>query len=144
MVLKRFLRVPWTTRRSNQSILKEISLEYSLERLMVKPKLQNFGHLMWPNVNEELAHWKRSWCWGRLKAKEKRVAEDEIVRQHHWLNGHEFDQNVEDSEGQGNLACCNPWSHKRARHNRVSEHACTHWLINLVHWIIVYHINVRW
>ena len=43
---RRLLRVPWTTRRSNQSILKEISLEYSLERLMVKLKLQIFGHLI--------------------------------------------------------------------------------------------------
>ena len=41
------MRVPWTTRRSNQSILKEISPEYSLERLMLKLKLQYFGHLMW-------------------------------------------------------------------------------------------------
>ena len=43
---RRFLRVPWTTRRSKQPILKEISLEYSLERLMLKLKLQYFGHLM--------------------------------------------------------------------------------------------------
>ena len=43
----RILRVPWTVRRSNQSILKEISPEYSLERLMLKLKLQYFGHLMW-------------------------------------------------------------------------------------------------
>ena len=41
------LRVPWTARRSNQSILKEISIEYSLEGLMLKPKLQSFGHMMW-------------------------------------------------------------------------------------------------
>ena len=44
---RRLLRVPWTARRSNQSILKEISPEYSLERLMLKLKLQHFGHLMW-------------------------------------------------------------------------------------------------
>ena len=44
---KRLLKVPWTAKRSNQSILKEISLEYSLEGLMVKLKLQYFGHLMW-------------------------------------------------------------------------------------------------
>ena len=44
---KRFLRIPWTARRSNQSILKEISAEYSLEGLMLKLKLQSFGHLMW-------------------------------------------------------------------------------------------------
>ena len=51
---KRLLRVPWTARRSNQSILKEISPEYSLEGLMLKLKLQYFGHLM-----KELTHWKR-------------------------------------------------------------------------------------
>ena len=44
---RRLLRVPWTARRSNQSILKEISPEYSLEGLMLKPKLQYFGHVMW-------------------------------------------------------------------------------------------------
>ena len=45
---RRLLRVPWTARRSTQSILKEISPEYSLEGLMLKLKLQHFGHLMWP------------------------------------------------------------------------------------------------
>ena len=49
-------------RRSNQFILKEISPEYSLEGLMLKLKLQSFGHLM-----QELTHWKRPWCWERLK-----------------------------------------------------------------------------
>ena len=51
---RRLLRVPWTVGRSNQSILKEVNPEYSLEGL----KLQNFDH--W---NEELIHWKRPWCW---------------------------------------------------------------------------------
>ena len=51
---RRLLRVPWTARRSNQSILKEISPEYLLEGLMLKLKLQSFGHL-----SEELTHWKR-------------------------------------------------------------------------------------
>ena len=46
--LRRLLRVPWTTRRSDQSILKEINPEYSLDALMLKLKLQYFGHLMWP------------------------------------------------------------------------------------------------
>ena len=57
----RLLRVHWTTRRSNQSILKESSPEYSLEGLMLK--LQHFGHLM----QKKLTHWKRPWCWERLK-----------------------------------------------------------------------------
>ena len=57
---RRPLRVPWSP-RSNQSILKETDQEYSLERLMLK--LQYFGHLM-----QEPTHWKRPWCWERLKA----------------------------------------------------------------------------
>ena len=61
----RLLRVPWTATRSNQSILKEMSPEYSLERLMLKLKLQYFGHLMWRSD-----HLKRPWCWEKLKAAE--------------------------------------------------------------------------
>ena len=57
------LRVPWTARRSNQSILKEISPGCSLEGLMLRLKLQNFGHLLWRSD-----YWKRPWCWERLKA----------------------------------------------------------------------------
>ena len=60
---RRLLRVSWTARRSNQSILKEINPEYSLEGLMLKLKLQYFGHLMWRNT-----HLKRPWFWERLKA----------------------------------------------------------------------------
>jgi len=59
---RRFLRVPWTARRSNQSILKEISPECSLEGLMLKLKLQYCGHLM-----QELTHLKRPWCLERSK-----------------------------------------------------------------------------
>ena len=60
----RLLRVPWTTRKSNQSILKDISPECSLERLMWKLKLQ----FILPTRCEELTHLKRPWCWERLKA----------------------------------------------------------------------------
>ena len=60
---RRLLRVPWTARRSNQSFLKEISPEYSLVGLILKLKLQYFGHLIW-----RMTHWKRPWCWERLKA----------------------------------------------------------------------------
>ena len=56
-------RLPWTARRSNQSVLKKISPEYSLEGLMLKLKIQYSG-TWW----EELTHWKRPWCWQRLKA----------------------------------------------------------------------------
>ena len=60
---RRLLRVPWTARRSNQSILKEISPGCSLEGMMLKLKLQYFGHLM-----RELTHWQRLWCWEGLGA----------------------------------------------------------------------------
>ena len=60
---RRLLWVPWTARRSNQSILKEISPEYSLEGLMLKLKLQYLA-TWW----EELTHLKRPWCWERLRA----------------------------------------------------------------------------
>ena len=58
---------------------------------------------------EELTHWKRPWCWKRLRAGGE-GDEDGMVGWHHWLNGHEFEQTPGDSEGQGSLACCNPWS----------------------------------
>ena len=60
---RRLLRVPWTVRRLNQSILKEINREYSLEELMLKLKL----HIL-ATWCEELTHWKRPWCWEKLKA----------------------------------------------------------------------------
>ena len=60
---RRFLRVLWMVRRSNQSILKEINSEYSLKGLMLKLKIQHLGPWC-----KELTHWKRPWCWERLRA----------------------------------------------------------------------------
>ena len=74
---RRLLRVPWTARRSNQLILKKISPEYSLEGLMLKPKLEYF-----PTWCEVLTHWKRPW-----RQEEKGTTEDEIVGWHQRLNG---------------------------------------------------------
>ena len=83
---RRLLRVPWTGRRSNQSILKVISPEYSLEGLMLKLKLQYFGHLMWRTDSFE-----KTLRLGKIEGKgEKGTTEDEMVGWHHWLNGHEF------------------------------------------------------
>ena len=65
---RRLLRVPWTARRSNQSILKEISPEYSLEGLMLKLKLQYFGHLMQRTDLLEKSASAPPWCWERLRA----------------------------------------------------------------------------
>ena len=70
---RRLLRVPWTARRSNQSILKKINPEYSLEGLMLKVKLQYFGHLMW-----RADSWKRTLMLGNFEAGEKGTTEDEM------------------------------------------------------------------
>ena len=75
---RRLLRVPWTTRRSNQSILKEISLEYSLEGLMLKLKLQYFGHLMGRIDSFEKTLMLEDW-----KKEEKGTTEDEMIGWHH-------------------------------------------------------------
>ena len=83
---RRLLRVPWTARRSNKSILKEINPEYSLEGLMLKVKLQYFGHLMW---RADSSHRDAGKDWGQ---EEKGTTEDEMVGWHHWFDGQEFEQ----------------------------------------------------
>ena len=106
---RRHLRVPWTARRSNQSILKEISPEYSLEGLMLKLKLQYFGHLMQRANSLEKTDAGKDWG-----QEEEGVTEDEMVEYHHRLNGYEFEQTLRDGDGQGSLACCSPWRHKES------------------------------
>ena len=64
---------------------------------------------------EELTHWKRPWCWERLKAEGE--VEEEMVGWHHRLNGHEFEQALGDGEGHRSLACCSPW----VRHDWATE-----------------------
>ena len=96
--------------REIKPVLKEINPEYSLEGLMLKLKLQYFGHLM-----QRASSLKKNSDAGKdWRKKEKRVAEDEMVRWHHWLNGHESEQTPGDSEGQGSLVCCSPWSPKES------------------------------
>ena len=97
---RRLLRVPWTTRRSNLSILKEINPEFSLEGLLLK--LQYFGHLV-----QRANSLGKTVMLGKIEGKkEKGMTEDEMVRYHHRLNEHEFEQIPGDSEGQGGLVCC--------------------------------------
>ena len=105
---RRLLRVPWTARRSNQPILEEISPGISLEGLMLKLKLQYFGHLI------------RSWLIGKDSAagrdwgqEEKGMTEDEMAGWHHQLDGHEFEWTPGDGDGQGGLACCDSWGCKQ-------------------------------
>ena len=107
---KRLLRVLWTARRSNQSTLKGISPEYSLERLMLKLKLQYFGHLMQRTDSLE-----KTLMLGNTEGKkEKEAAVDEIDSIAH-SSGHEFEQTAGDSEGQRSLACCSPWGRSQTQ-----------------------------
>ena len=96
---RRLLRVPWTTRRSNKSILKEINPKYPLEGLMLK---------LWPcDVKNQLI-WKDPDAgkdWGQ---EEKEVTEHEMVGWHHWLNRLEFEQTLREIRGQRSLACYSP------------------------------------
>ena len=102
------MRVPWTARRSGQSIQKEISPEYSLEGLMLKLKLQYFGHLM-----QRTDSFENTLMLGKIECK-KGMTEDEMVGWHHRLNGHKFEQPLGIGDGQGNLACCSPWGCKES------------------------------
>ena len=99
---RRLLRVPWTARRSNQSILKEINPEYLLEGLMLKLPI------LWP---PDVKKWLigidpdagKDW-----RLKEKRTTEDEMVGWHHQLDGLQFEQAPGVGDEQGSLACCSP------------------------------------
>ena len=98
---RRLLRVPWTARRSNQSILKEISPGCSLEGLMLKHQLQYFGHLSWligkdPEAGKD---------WGQ----EKGTTEDKVVGWHHQLDEHGFGWTLGVGNGQGGLAFYGSW-----------------------------------
>ena len=106
----RLLRVSWTARRSNQSLLKEISPEDSLEGLMLKLKLQYFGHLM----QRADSFRKKPWCWERLKAGGKgdaRGCDDWMapLTQWTWVWASSWSW-----WWTGNLACCSPWGHKES------------------------------
>ena len=83
---RRLFRIPWTAKRSNQSILKEISPGCLLEGLMSKLRLR----ILWPPDVKSWLIWKDSWCWERLRAGGEGMIEHEMIGWHHWLNGHEF------------------------------------------------------
>ena len=106
---RRLLRVPWTARRSSQSILKEISPGCSLEGMMLKLKLQYFGHLMWRVDSLEKTDAGRDWG-----QEEKGTTEDEMAGWHHQLDGCEFEWTPGVGDGQGGLACCDSWGRKES------------------------------
>ena len=115
VVLEKTLESPWTARKSNQWILKEINPEYSLEGLMLKTP-DGKSQLIGKDLDAG-----KDW-----RQEEKGTTEGEMVGWHHWLYEYEFDQDPGVSDGQGSLACCIPWGHK--------ESDMTEWLNNNKFW----------
>ena len=107
---RRLLRVPWSARRSNQSILKEISPGCSLEELMLKLKLQYSGHLM-----RTIDSFEKTPMLGKIEGRRRKgTTEDEMVGWHHRLDGHGFGWTLGVGDGQGGLAYCGSWGRKES------------------------------
>ena len=131
---KRLLRVPWTARRSSQSILKEISPKFSLEGLMLKLKLQYFGHMMQRKDSDAGKDWRQE---------EKGTKEDEMVGWHHQLHRHEFEQAPGVGDGQGSWCAAvhgvaksqtqmNAWTELECRMSTHSILSALSWPVNLI------------
>ena len=116
---RRLLRVPWIARRSSKSILKEINPECSLEGLILKLKLQSFGHLMWRA--EPLG---KTLMLGKIQGKKRRGNRGWDGWMAHQLNGHEFEQAPGVGDGQGSLECCSPWDCKQSDMTNWTEPRC--------------------
>ena len=119
---KRLLRVPWTARRSNQSILKEISPRCSLKGIMLKLKLQYFSHLMQRTDSLE-----KTLMLGKIEGRRRRERQDEMVGWHYRLKGHESEQAPGVVDGQGSLVCCRPWVCKESDTTEQLNWTERHW-----------------
>ena len=109
---RRFLRVPWAARRSNQSVLKE-----SVLNVHWKEWCWSWSPKLWPPDAKDWVIRKDPDAGKDWRPEEKEMTEDEMVEWHHWFDGHEFEQAPGIGDGQGRLACCSPWGHKESDMN---------------------------
>ena len=130
LVLRRLLRVPWTARRSNQSILKEISPEYSLEELMLKLKLQCLSHLKSLLIGKD-PEAEKDW-----RQKKEGAAEDEMVRKHFYSIDINLSK-LKDSREQRSLACYSTQSCKESDDlvTERQQHGLNCVLLPQIHWL---------
>ena len=103
---RRLLRVPWTARRSNQSILKEISPEYT-----GRTHAETETPVLWPPDAKNWPTGKDPEAGKDWRLEEKGTTEDEW---HHWLNGHKLESSLGAGDGKEDLACCSPWGRKES------------------------------
>ena len=125
----RLLRVLWTARRSNQSVLKEINLNIHWKD-HAEPEIP----ILWPADAKNWFIWKDTDAGKDWRQEEKGTTEDEMVGWQHWLDGHEFDQALQAGSGQGGLVCCSPWGHKESDTNELlswTEH-CFSWTSSFI------------
>ena len=108
---RRLLRFPWTARRSNQSILKEISPGISLEGMMIKLKETL---VLWPPHAESWLIGKDSDAGRDWRQEEKGTIEDDMAGWHHGLDGRESEWTTGVGDGQWGLVCCDSWGHKKS------------------------------
>ena len=101
------MRVPWTARRSNQSILKETSPGCSLEGQILRLKLQFFGHLM-----QRADSFEKTLMLGKIEGRRRRGQHGKMVGWHHQLNGYGLEWTPGVDDGQGSLPCCGSWGRK--------------------------------
>ena len=113
---RRLLRVPWTARRSNQSILKEVNPKGSQPWISIG-RTDAEAPVLWPPDVKSQLFGKDSDAGKDCGQEEKEAIEDEMVGWHHQLTGYEFDKTLEDSEGEGSLACCSAWSRKNSNNS---------------------------
>jgi len=134
---RRLLRVSWTARRSNQSILKEISPGCSLEGMMLKLKLQYFGRLM-----RRAYSFEKTLMLGKLRAGGEGDDRGWDVGWHHQLNGHGFKWILGVGDGQRGLACCGSWGRKESdtteRLNWLTDWHCFHCKLFWMSCVIIY------